>query len=207
MKNERPLYFLSMLLALRDSVLESGEIDPRPERKILSGQRILKSPELMPSGKDPTSEGKKPMGHNRSRDILPLSRRDRVEQSREFMEQHFDQRLEIPSLAAQANVSISHFFKLFKQDTGCTPLAYLTQLKIERACDLLITTTASVKLIAANLGFRDPFYFSRVFKSVTGMAPKAYRRLKRNGRECPPSRAMDAAPAQVVKNQGSGKLL
>jgi AraC-like DNA-binding protein len=185
MKNERPLYFLSMLLALPDSVLESGKINSSPERKILSGQRILKSPELMPSGKGPTSEGKKQMPYNHSRGIVPLSRRDRVGQSREFMEQHFDQRLEIPSLAAQANVSISHFFKLFKQDTGCTPLAYLTQLKIERACDLLITTTGSVKLIAANLGFRDPFYFSRVFKSLTGMAPKVYRRLKRNGAEVP----------------------
>lgn len=139
----------------------------------------------MSAGKGPISEGKKPMENNRSRDILPLSRRDRVGQSREFMEQHFDQCLEIPSLAAQANVSISHFFKLFKQDTGYTPLAYLTQLKIERACDLLITTTSSVKLIAANLGFRDPFYFSRVFKSLTGMAPKAYRRLKRNGEGVP----------------------
>lgn len=185
MKDERPLYFLTMLLALRDSVLESGKMNSMAERKILSGQRILKSPELMPPGNGPANEGRKPMGNNRSRDIIPLSRRDRVGQSREFMEQHFDQRLEIPSLAAQANVSISHFFKLFKQDTGCTPLAYLTQLKIERACDLLITTTWSVKLIAANLGFRDPFYFSRVFKSLTGMAPKAYRRLKRNGEGVP----------------------
>jgi AraC-like DNA-binding protein len=181
MKNKRPLYLATMLLALRDSFSESGKINSKLEKKILSGHRLLQGADLVPAANAPTGEGKKPMCNDRSRDILPLTRRDRVGQSREFMEQHFDQCLEIPSLAAQADVSISHFFKLFKQDTGCTLLAYLTRLKIERACDLLVTTAWSVKLIAANLGYRDPFYFSRVFKSLIGMAPKTYRRLKRNG--------------------------
>jgi AraC-like DNA-binding protein len=89
--------------------------------------------------------------------------------------------MKIAALAAHANVSISHFFKLFKQDTGCAPLVYLTRLKIECACDWLVTTGWSVKLIAANLGYHDPLYFSRVFKSITGVAPKTYRSSQKNG--------------------------
>jgi AraC-like DNA-binding protein len=53
---------------------------------------------------------------------------------------------------------------------------------MERACDWLGSTEWSIKLIAANLGYNDPLYFSRVFKSLIGMAPKAYRRGKGNGR-------------------------
>ncbi|HEX3627820.1 MAG TPA: AraC family transcriptional regulator [Verrucomicrobiae bacterium] len=98
------------------------------------------------------------------------------------MERHIDRPITIPALAAQADVSISHFFKLFKEDTGLTPVVYLTRLKMERACDWLGSTEWSIKLIAANLGYNDPLYFSRVFKSLIGMAPKAYRRGKGNGR-------------------------
>jgi len=107
----------------------------------------------------------------------------RVGQSRIFMESHFNQQIEIPTLAAQAEVSISHFFMLFKQDAGCTPLVYLTRLRVNHACDLLLTTTLSIKLIAANLGYNDPMYFSRVFKSLIGMSPREYRISKKIGIE------------------------
>ena len=100
----------------------------------------------------------------------------RVGLSREFMERHLDQPVRIAMLAARAGVSISHFFKLFKEDTGCAPVVYMTRLKMERARAWLVTTDWSIKLIAADLGYHDPLYFSRVFKSIIGMAPKTYRR-------------------------------
>lgn len=121
--------------------------------------------------------------------FLKCNAADRVRQIRAYMERHFNQNLEIPALAAQADVSISHFFQLFKQDTGCPPLVYLTRLRVKRACDLLMTTTLSIKLIAANLGYKDPMYFSRVFKSFVGTAPRAYRESKKNGRERDPQAA------------------
>ena len=105
----------------------------------------------------------------------------RVGQSREFIERHLDQRMTIELLATRAGVSISHFFKLFKEETGCAPVVYMTRLKMERARDWLITTDWSIKLIAADLGYHDPLYFSRVFKSLIGMAPKAYRQSRKRG--------------------------
>ncbi len=62
--------------------------------------------------------------------------------------------------AAKANISQSHYFALFKRHIGSTPIDYFTQLRMQRACHLLGTTTMSVKGVAAALGYDDPFYFS-----------------------------------------------
>ncbi len=99
----------------------------------------------------------------------------RIEQSIAFMKQHLDQALPAAVLAVQANVSLSHFFAIFKQRTGQTPIAYFIHLRMERARELLEGTALNVKEIAALLGYEDPFYFSRVFKSVAGVAPTEYR--------------------------------
>ena len=101
----------------------------------------------------------------------------RIEQSLAYMAQHLDQPLQVATLAAQANVSPSHFFALFKSRMGSTPMDYFTRLRMQRACRLLEATSLSVKEVAAVLGYNDQFYFSRVFKSVNGVAPSEYRSL------------------------------
>ncbi|MGC3957754.1 MAG: helix-turn-helix transcriptional regulator [Verrucomicrobiota bacterium] len=84
-----------------------------------------------------------------------------------------------------ANISPSHFFAVFKRQTGFAPLDFFIRLRMQRACELLGTTSLSVKEVAAELGYDDPFYFSRVFKTVSGIAPTDYRRLPESARrEC-----------------------
>jgi AraC-like DNA-binding protein len=61
---------------------------------------------------------------------------------------------------------------------GCPPMDYFTRLRMRRACELFDSTSASVKEVAAMLGYDDPFYFSRVFKSVLAIAPVRYRNLQ-----------------------------
>ncbi|RME70993.1 MAG: AraC family transcriptional regulator, partial [Verrucomicrobia bacterium] len=56
------------------------------------------------------------------------------------------------------------------------PLDYFNRLKVQRACELLATTTLSIAEIAEQLGFDDPYYFSRLFRKIMGMAPRVYRR-------------------------------
>ncbi len=92
-----------------------------------------------------------------------------------YMMDHLNQPLQVSTLAAQANVSPSHFFALFKRLTGCPPMDYFTRLRMRHACRLLHSTSASVKEVAAELGYDDPFYFSRVFKSVNKVPPSEYR--------------------------------
>ena len=99
----------------------------------------------------------------------------RIEQSVAYMTQHLDKPLQVATLAAQANISPSHFFALFKRRIGSAPMDYFTRLRMQRACRLLERTSLSVKEVASELGYDDPFYFSRVFKSVNQMAPSDYR--------------------------------
>jgi AraC-like DNA-binding protein len=99
----------------------------------------------------------------------------KIRQSIAYMSEHLDQPLQVAALAAKANISQSHYFALFKRHIGSTPIDYFTQLRMQRACHLLGATTMSVKGVAAALGYDDPFYFSRVFRSVQGVAPSDYR--------------------------------
>jgi AraC-like DNA-binding protein len=99
----------------------------------------------------------------------------RIEQTIVYMMKHLDRPLQVATLAAQAKISPSHFFALFKRRIGSAPMDYFTRLRMQRACRLLEGTSLSVKEIASELGYDDPFYFSRVFKSVNRVAPSDYR--------------------------------
>ena len=103
----------------------------------------------------------------------------RIERCVNYMTQHLDKPLQVATLAAQANISPSHFFALFKRQIGSAPMDYFTRLRMQRARQLLECTSMSVKEIASTLGYDDPFYFSRVFKSVNRVPPSGYRAAQR----------------------------
>lgn len=105
--------------------------------------------------------------------------RSKIEETVAFMSQHLNRPLQVATLAAMVNISPSHFFALFKRYIGCAPMDYFTKLRMEEARRLLDTTDSSVKEVAAALGYDDPFYFSRVFKSVNQLAPSNYRMKQR----------------------------
>src|SRR6266481_281245 len=92
-----------------------------------------------------------------------------------YMKEHLDQPLRAGTLASVAKMSLPHYFVIFKRCTGSTPIDYFIRLRMERARELLATTSCSVKEIAGVLGYDDPLYFSRVFKSVNQTTPTQYR--------------------------------
>jgi AraC-like DNA-binding protein len=92
-----------------------------------------------------------------------------------YMKEHLDQPLRAATLASVARMSLPHYFVIFKRCTGSTPIDYFIKLRMERARELLATTSCSVKEIAGVLGYDDPLYFSRVFKSVNQATPTEYR--------------------------------
>jgi AraC family transcriptional regulator, arabinose operon regulatory protein len=105
----------------------------------------------------------------------PLDTTHRVLESITYMKQHLDHNATAAAFAALANLSESHYRSLFKTQIGYAPMDYFIRLRMHKACQLLDTTTLSVKEIAARVGYEDPLYFSRVFRSVVEHSPSQYR--------------------------------
>jgi AraC-like DNA-binding protein len=81
-------------------------------------------------------------------------------------------------LARQLGMSLSTLHRRFKRATGTTLHAYTLQCRGAAARELLAETDLPIKAIAARLGYRDTFFFSRQFRSLTGVSPAAYRRSR-----------------------------
>ncbi len=79
----------------------------------------------------------------------------------------------IEELAAMAGMSSSHFRLIFKKVTGISAIQYQNRIKINRARDLLLSGACNVGEAAVSVGYADIYYFSRLFKKVTGVAPSS----------------------------------
>lgn len=101
--------------------------------------------------------------------------RSRIESNMAFMKAHLREPLTVGRLASLANLSRSHYTTLFRRVSGYAPLSYLNHLRMQRAVQLLHTTDLSIKQISDQLGFSDPFYFSRAFKKVYNHSPSEHR--------------------------------
>lgn len=83
--------------------------------------------------------------------------------------------LNVEEMARSLQLSSSHFIRSFKAQMGYSPLAYQTCLRMERAKDLLRSTTLRISEVAAKVGYQNPMYFSSTFKKHVGMTPLEYR--------------------------------
>jgi len=99
-----------------------------------------------------------------------------IGQAREYIESHFmDPDLSLYEVASQVNLSSSHFSAIFSQGTCQTFKEYLTTTRINKAKEMLRTSSLSSNDIAYQVGFNDPHYFSYVFKKNTGVSPTEFR--------------------------------
>ncbi len=87
--------------------------------------------------------------------------------------------LTLAEMARHADLSPSHFSRLFKEQTSYSPIDYFIHLKVQHACRLLFLTNLTVYEIGYELGYEDSAYFSRLFKKVVGMSPTVYRNKPR----------------------------
>lgn len=83
--------------------------------------------------------------------------------------------LSLKSLAGLLNVNASYLSSLFKKETGTTLTEYVNNRRIGHAQKLLRGTDLPVQSISLQCGISDMYYFSRMFKRITGLTPRAYR--------------------------------
>ena len=96
-----------------------------------------------------------------------------------FMQSNLQEPLRLQDFAREAGMSASHFSELFRAQTGRSPMAYFIEIRMRHACRLLDLSNQPIKSVAIECGYRDPYYFSRVFKKVMGSSPKRYRSIKK----------------------------
>ena len=95
------------------------------------------------------------------------------------MAHHYAQRITVPELAAELEVSPAWLTAQFRRETGKTPAAYLNEIRMQQAARRLTEGSAPVSQVAAEVGILDANYFIKRFKQAYGQTPLAYRRSHR----------------------------
>jgi len=103
-----------------------------------------------------------------------------VEQTIATLRLGFNQPVRVDQLAQQANIGIWQYRQLFKRITGRNPNEYMTELRINRAKELLLASKASLGEIAQSVGYQDVYYFNRIFRKIVGASPRQYIRHQRS---------------------------
>jgi len=97
-----------------------------------------------------------------------------VEKAISYMRANYTKELFVSECAAHANLSETHFRRLFKARTGRSPKEFMISLRISKAKELL-SCGVSIKEAAATVGWDDEFYFMRIFKKISGISPGKFQ--------------------------------
>jgi len=92
-----------------------------------------------------------------------------------YINSHYTERFHVPKLAERCAMSETVYRKRFRQLTGQSPVQYINRLKIEKACQMLLSEDFSPGAISDFLNFYSLPYFYKVFRDYTGMTPNQYR--------------------------------
>lgn len=111
--------------------------------------------------------------------MLSIAQMDDAQHLKFYILQHYAAPLSLNDLCAEMHMGKSRLFELCRKEFRQTPGQMILQARIEAACELLETTSASLAEIAQAVGFSDASYFCQRFKRVCGQTPAEYRREKR----------------------------
>lgn len=100
-----------------------------------------------------------------------------VNKTVKYINLHYEQAININDLASHAEVSKSHFSKLFQTEMGISPIEYLKTVRLNYAKRMLLTGELTITQISQQCGFNSPAYFTKSFKALFNETPKAF--LKR----------------------------
>ncbi len=93
-----------------------------------------------------------------------------------YLQEHVSEEISLSILSEQFHLNAQYISQLFKNEIGVGFLAYLTNIRMEKAKKLLLSTDSSISDIAEQVGYGDYRVFSKVFKKIEGMTPTQYKR-------------------------------
>ncbi|MXN63537.1 helix-turn-helix domain-containing protein [Stappia sp. GBMRC 2046] len=104
----------------------------------------------------------------------PLKHRRGIAEIRDYLHANFAQDIDLATLSRVSGLTRSHLVRAFKRETGLTPHAYLTDIRV-RAARRLLSTGALPADVAADCGFYDQSHLNRHFKARSGVTPGTFR--------------------------------
>ena len=96
-----------------------------------------------------------------------------------YMKEHLDEDISLERFADECHYNPNYLSVLFRQRMGIPFSVYQRNIRVERAVELLLNTSINVNSIAEQVGYHTTGYFIRTFRSIYGMAPGQYRRMKK----------------------------
>ncbi len=99
-----------------------------------------------------------------------------VRQAMEYIEKHFDKEISVETLAKLSGFSVSRFSHIFREILDLAPMMYICQVRISKACELLVKTKLSITEISDKCGFNSSAYFTKIFRRQLGSTPGVYRK-------------------------------
>jgi len=94
----------------------------------------------------------------------------------EYIEENLGRDLSLADIASAAGMNPYHLSRAFKQEAGCAPHQYVIRRRVERAKALLAGTELSIVEVGLKVGFQNQSHFTNIFRRLTGVTPKAFRR-------------------------------
>lgn len=94
----------------------------------------------------------------------------------EYMEKNLSKKITLDELASVTNFEKSYFIRFFKKETGTTPFKMLSEMRLERASDLVVATDIKINDIAESLGYSTLSFFISEYKKRFGMTPSFHRK-------------------------------
>jgi YesN/AraC family two-component response regulator len=96
------------------------------------------------------------------------------------MKENYMRSISLDRISKDIYLSPVYLSKIFKEETGESPINYLIKIRLDKAKELLDEGGLSVKVVAKMVGYDDPYYFSKLFKKYHGCAPSKYKSDCRN---------------------------
>jgi len=104
----------------------------------------------------------------------------RIAKAKKWIEQHYEEELNLEKVAQQVNMSRSHFARQFRQYTGFSMIDYLLKVRCDAIATQLAQSDTDISEIAFSVGFSNLSHFYRHFKRRYGTTPRAFRQMIRN---------------------------